>query len=248
MTILRAIPVLLLTQVLVLKAASAAPMAYTDQAAFLADLENISSVIAHEGFESDAIWGDVRSSVSEGFMTVPAKSQFGVTWTSNNLSSEVTTSDGAAREGQWGFFSLPHGSYTNPDPGTDCDIPGDCGDGFKVAADSGVLYGIGGWVDTNTPFAKVGLYIGSYNGDVEGGVIDQTVGTQPVFFGVIDPDGFTQVEYRELEGKTEGSFEGDLKNIFADDFYFAGSQVVVPEPATATILALSVLLVLRCRD
>ena len=58
------------------------------------------------------------------------------------------------------------------------------------------------------------------------------------FLGVINPDGFAQVEFRELEGKTDGGFEGDLKYIFGDDFYFAGSDIganAIPTPAAFAI-------------
>ncbi len=229
LTLLVALPVCVRT-------ATADIVVYLDRATFLADLSAIADTIAHEGFESEPAWGHVRSTIVGGTFTADAVSNLGLTWTSNNHTSEVTTGNGPAQQGQWGFYSLPHGSYGNPDPGANCDIPGDCGDGFRVAADSGLLYGFGGSVTTNTPFAKVGLYLGQYNGDVDGAVVDQTIGTTPQFLGVIDPDGFTQVEFRELEGKTEGNFDGDLKYIFADDFYFAGTSVVIPEPTSVPII------------
>ena len=46
------------------------------------------------------------------------------------------------------------------------------------------------------------------------------IGTQHKLFGVIDSNGFAQFEYRELEGTN-----GDKKPIFADDDYFAGSEI-----------------------
>jgi hypothetical protein len=34
---------------------------------------------------------------------------------------------GSVRSGLFGVYSYPHGSYTEPDPGTDCYVPGECG-------------------------------------------------------------------------------------------------------------------------
>lgn len=214
--------------------AQAAPTTYTDQAAFLSALTALSSPVVHEGFESDAAWGLVRTDViGDGFVTAPSVSNLGLTWSSNNLSSGVTTSAGAARTGEWGFYSYPHGSFAEPDPGSDCSMPGDCGDGFRGAPEFGVLYGIGGWLRTNTPFAEVGLFLGAYAGDPEGGLIDLTLGTSPQFMGVIDSDGFTDFEFRELDGTSE-----DMKFLFADDFYFAGSHMTaVPLPVPLAMLA-----------
>ncbi|MCP3964350.1 MAG: hypothetical protein GY719_41510 [bacterium] len=206
--------------------AAAEPVAYIDQAAFLNDLASLGHAAVHEGFENDSVWGDVRTPNTAASVT-----NLGVTWTANNLSSQVTTSNGAARSGLWGLYSSPHGSYTDPDPGTDCFVPGECGDGFRGSAVDGVLYGIGGWIDTNTPFAKVGLFRGTYpdnpvdfgetcDPDGENCSDNAIIGTTPEFFGMIDPAGFERFEYRELEGKLE-PFGGDIKLIFSDDFYFA---------------------------
>ncbi len=200
----------------------AAPVAYTDQTEFLNDLAALGQTAIHQGFEDDGAWGGVRSP-----NTAPSVTHLGVTWSANNLSSEVTTSNGAAISGSWGFYSRPHGSYTNPDPGTDCTVPGDCGDGWRGQAVDGLFYGIGGWVRTNTPFAKVGLFAGTYpDNPVDFGETcdpsgenctdNAIVGATPKFFGMIDPDGFARFEYRELEGVLE-----DMKLILCDDFYFA---------------------------
>ena len=48
---------------------------------------------------------------------------------------------------------------------------------------------------------------------------------------MIDPDGFSAFEYRELEGLLE-PMGGDIKYIFADDFYF----VIALPPAPAVLL------------
>jgi len=208
--------------------AQAQPVVYLDEAAFLDALASLGYSPVHEGFEDDATWEDIRGLAQ----AVPAVSSQGLTWTSNNLTSNITTGEGAARTGQYGFYSYPHGSYSNPDPGTDCLIPGDCGDGFRGRTDDAMLVAIGGWIDTNTPSAKIGLFQGDYPDnpvdfgetctppDSENCSDNAIIGTTPKFFGVIDEAGFDRFEYRELEGKLEID-GGDIKLIFSDDFNFA---------------------------
>jgi hypothetical protein len=209
----------------------AAPVEYIDKTEFLNALAALGLEAVHEGFENDDTWGHVRSGIPGGFNTASAVTSLGLTWTANNLSSSITTGEGPARTGIYGFYSYPHGSYGNPDPGTDCLIPGDCGDGFRGRAVDEMLYAVGGWVDTNTPFAKLGLFLGEYPDnpvdfgetcdppDSENCFDNAIINTTPEFFGVIDKAGFELFEYRELEGKLEID-DGDIKLIFADDFYF----------------------------
>jgi len=206
--------------------AQAQPVAFIDETAFLDALAGLGYTPVHEGFEDDAAWGEVRGLVQS------AVSSQGLTWTSNYLTGNITTGGGAAITGQYGFYSIPHGSYGSPDPGTDCLIPGDCGDGFRGRAEGAMLIAIGGWVDTNTPFAKLGLFLGDYPDnpvdfgetctppDSENCSDNAIIGTTPEFFGVIDEVGFDRFEYRELEGKLE-SDGADKKLIFSDDFHFA---------------------------
>ena len=212
--------------------AVAAPVVYLDVTAFLDDLAAAGYTVVHEGFEDDATWGEVRSSVG-GFHTAKEITSQGISWTSNYLAGSITTGEGSAVTGTYGFYSYLHGSYQTPDPGSDCLVPGQCGDGWRGRAVDGLIYAIGGWVDTNTPYAKIGMFIGEYPDnpvdfgetcdppDSENCWSNATIGTQSEFFGVIDTAGFERFEYRELEGKDEvGIGEGDLKYIFADDFYF----------------------------
>jgi PKD repeat protein len=217
---------------------SAAPTAYTDKAEFHNALALLGYTATHEGFEDEAAWGDVRSFITTGFKTAPSISNLGMTWTSNYVAGNITTGEGPARSGSYGFYSYLHGSYSTPDPGSDCYVPGECGDGWRGTADNGVFIAMGGYIDTNTPYAKLGMFIGQYpNIPVDFGescddqgnncVPASTIGTAQEFFGVIDPDGFSSFEYRELEGKLEG-LGGDIKYIFADDFYFVISQPPAP--------------------
>ena len=214
--------------------ATAVPVAYTDESAFLSDLSTLGNPVAHEGFEG-AAWDGVRSTISGGFLVSNSITNLGLTWTSNFPDGDITTSNGAARTGDWGVFSYPHGSYATG--GTSCNTAGVCGDGIQGSAVAGTLYAIGGWFRTNTPYAKVGLSIGTNidfgeTCDVNGqNCVDNAIlGTAYQFFGVIDTAGFASFEYRELEGTAS-----DQKFIFGDDFYFAGTNIspgAVPVPAT----------------
>ena len=206
----------------------AAPEIYLDETTFLNELAAMGITAVHEGFEDDAVWGGVRSPD-----TAPMVSSQGVNWSANNLSSEITTGNGPALTGEFGFYSLPHGSYDNPDPGASCFNPEECGDGFRATAITGAFIAHGGWIETNTPFAKLGIYLGNYpENPVDLGETcdppgsencqgNDVLGTESKFFGVIDPAGFERIEYRELEGKLEPPGGADKKYIFADDFYFS---------------------------
>lgn len=175
--------------------------AYTDEAAFLSDLAALGITPVHEGFEDDAAWGTVRSTISGGTHTAPSIISLGVTWTANNALSQVTTGPGPALTGMWGFFTLPHGDYT-------AGIP----DGWITAGD---FVAAGGWVRTNTPPAGIELII---DGDTANPIDfdgNNVLNGPHRFFGVIDPDGFNTVEFRETESSGD-----DWKYIFADDFTF----------------------------
>ncbi len=189
--------------------AEAAVFVYTDEASYLNDIATLGYTIQQESFENDEAWGNVRTTIVGGTQTANSIESLGIMWKSNNGTSEITTSNGPARTGNWGFYSLPHGNFLT---GTDCHIPGNCGDGFGGTS-SKKLYGVGGWVKTNTPFAEIDLAI-------DGNIIDfdenGTIGALYKFFGVIDTSGFTTFEFNELEGTLE-----DQKLIFSDDFTFA---------------------------
>jgi hypothetical protein len=240
--------------------AEAVPVAYTDQTEFLNALAAEGLAPVHETFEGDAAWGAVRSTIPGGPQLAPAVTSKGVTWTSNFAGGQITTSNGAARSGSWGVYANPHGSYDAGNP--DCFIPGGCGDGFQGAAQSAEsFYAVGGWLTTNTPYASVGLFLEGYpNTPVDFGetcdaagdncVSNSTLGTAWKFFGAIEKIGFSMFEFRELEGKLEPG-GGDIKFIFADDIYLAGSALggapAIPLPAAAPLLigALALLAGLR---
>lgn len=199
--------------------AIAEPTPYLDEAAFLADLAamNLDPII--ESFEDDGAWGTVRSTVVGGTFTAPSITSQGVTWSASAPLSGVTTGPGPARTGMWGFYTLPHGDPLNG-----------IGDGWRGQT-TAPLVAIGGWVRTNTPPAKLGLYLnGDLNtpvdfGEVPGAGENPTVLDFPwKFFGVIDPAGFQTFDFRELEGPADPK----SKFIFGEDFTFAFAAMTLP--------------------
>lgn len=207
----------------------AALVTYLDEGDYLAASAAMGLDAVEESFEDDIVWGTVRTTISGGVMTAPSITSQGVTWASNNTVSNVTTSNGAAVTGSWGFYSIPHGDFSGPDH-TD-DVP----DGFGGSSVA-MLFGVGGWIQTNTPFAGISLFLDSAPvdfGDLPGGGDPTVVGTTPLFFGVIDTDGFNTFLWQE----TEGTFD-DQKFIFADDFTLAVNSSPVPEPTSIALWAM----------
>ena len=107
---------------------------YIDETDYLNAIASHGYSTMSEGFEDDAAWGGVRDST-----TAPSVTSQGITWTANNANSGVTTGSGPARTGSWGFFTDPHGDFGDG-----------VGDGW-IGTSSQTLYGVGGWLDTNTP-------------------------------------------------------------------------------------------------
>jgi hypothetical protein len=185
---------------------------FLDEALYLAGLAARGLVPVQQNFEDEAIWGAVRTTIAGGAQTAPLIDNLGVTWESLYAETDVTTSEGAARTGLWGFYASPHGNF---DAGPQCDVPRACGDGFRGTGHD-LMFGVGAWLDTNTPFAKVEL-------SVDGVVIDDLIiGTQPAFLGVLVEQGFHTFDFLEVEG-----VRSDAKLIFTDDVTVAMS---VPPP------------------
>jgi len=206
---------------------------YTSESEYISALQSLGYTDIHEGFEDDAVWGSVRTPVTASSIT----SQ-GVTWQSNNSISGVTTGSGPALTGLWGFYTLPHGDFANG-----------IGDGF-VGMSPVAFFGVGGWVETNTPPAHLEIFLNGDTSPVDFGEIctgpeDCTdvltdLGTQSLFFGVIDTAGIFQFEFLETEGTI-----GDQKFIFADDFTFA--MTPIPEPGAMLLTVFGGLLLLLRR-
>lgn len=204
------------------ESATAEAVAYTSETDYLNALGVLGLPSISESFEDDAAWGSVRSTIVGGNHTAPSITSQGITWTSNNSVSQVTTGPGPARTGDWGFYTLPHGDFANG-----------IGDGFRLTA-AGPLFAVGGWVETNTPFAKVHFII---NDSLIVDFDDLQIGTQHQFLGVIDTAGFATLEVREVEGVLE-----DQKFIFADDF-----TIAVPEPSMCVLCVSAAMLFFAAR-
>jgi VCBS repeat-containing protein len=203
---------------------------YTDEDTYLAALANLGYSSFKEGFENDAVWGSARSFVLVT-NSAPSITSMGITWTSNHPdTNEITTSSGAARSGDWGIYDRNHGHATGSVAQCDVDTPpAGCffHDGVSGTIEPGtnVLHGVGGWVRTNTPFARINIILDNTTTvDFE----NIPLGTTYLFFGVIDTNGFNSFEIRETEGAV-----GDEKFIFADDFTFGAGLTPGNTPPVA---------------
>jgi len=214
--------------------ARAVPVAFTNEAEFIAAIDAQGYVYVLEGFEDNDVWGAVRTTISGGTFTAPAITNFSLRFSTNNDSSKITTGPGAARTGGWGIFSLPHGSYTT---GTNCATPGSCGDGLMVSGTQ-PMFAFSAWV-SGTFGGKLDVILnGNRLSPVDFPEICDPSGEDCInyellspgykFFGVLDTAGFTNCELREVEGTAE-----DQKFIFCDDFVIAFSNV--PPPLIRTI-------------
>lgn len=219
---------------------NAAPVIYTDEALYLADLASAGLSVIHESFEVGDVWGDSRNTIDPG--STSAVTSQGIVWSSNYTQNNIATGGvgGSAPDGAFAIYSLPHGLTT--DSGSYCDsaedpnIPIECfqNDGLKIVSESaGTLYAFGGRVDSNTGIPKItflldGVDINANNTDnIDNWQREGDVANDWSFIGVIDADGFSSAELLELRGK---DFQQVL--LFADDFKI-GVVSAVPVPAAA---------------
>ncbi len=181
------------------------PITFIDQPAFLAAIAARGWSTTQESFES-SLWPRTPA-------TATGVSDLDVTWSGNNASSDITTGTGPAIFGQYGFYQLPHGSYTT---GTGCNIPGACTDGWVATSDTGKFTAAGIWIHCNAGQAGIELILdGDTTQPVDFGGFGLSAGSTG-FYGVIDGNGFQSIEVHETEGKAE-----DAAYIFADLFTFA---------------------------
>ena len=167
---------------------------FTDESAFLAALGGLA--IVAEGFEEDAAWGGARSPAAQ-----PAVTSQGITWTSNHAANRISTSGGAARSGDWGLFSDPHGDQNVANP-TDAIEDGVIGSSGRPQA------AVGFWVRGTAGGEVVLILDGDEADPIELGPVDG----QHRFYGVVVDGSFTSFELREVEGTLE-----DQKLVFFDD-------------------------------
>lgn len=134
---------------------NSAPVIYTSEALYLADLASLGYSAVSEGFEDDAVWG-----VSRGPLSVDSTISQGLIWKSNFTKSKTGKLGGSVVDGTYGFFSDPHGNDT--DGSFECEPvetnfndPYWLYDGWVVeSAEGEILYGIGGWFTSTGSGAK----------------------------------------------------------------------------------------------
>lgn len=189
-----------------------------------------------EGFEDDVVWGSVRVPFA-----LPSVDSQGIRWQSNHpdppASNPISTSNGAARTDMWGVYDPNHGYATGIELQCDVDAPADSclyNDGFTGIRETGLdpLFGVGGYI-TGSWGAKVAISLDDgvpFGGGLVGG------GYQ--FYGVIDLSGlgFTQFEFRELDGKV-----GQALFVWGDDFTLLTPVVTAAPPVVdATLVSFAV--------
>jgi hypothetical protein len=236
---------LLGTAILVLAGiANAAPVVYTDEALYRADLALLGFSNISESFEDDIVWADSRNSIASPGSTPSVISQ-GIVWTSNYTQNNIATGTvGGAPDGSFAIYSLPHGMTT--DSGLYCDsaedpsIPIECyqNDGLRVQSVAGdTLYAFGGRIDTANS-GKVTFLLDGV--DINGNDTDNIDNWQRegnwadnwAFVGVIDTNGFQSAELRELRGK-----DAQQVLLFADDFSI-GVTPITTEPNKEILIQL----------
>jgi len=219
--------------------ANAAPVVYTNETEFLAQLANLGYTAVQESFEDGNVWAPSRNSIVSPGSTGSITSQ-GITWRSNYTVNNIATGTvgGDAPDGSYAIYSLPHGMTTDSgfycDSAEDPNIPSECyqNDGLKVESETGdTLYAFGGQIDTansgKVTFLLDGLDINANDSDnIDNWQREGDWADTWTFVGVIDTDGFLSAELRELRGK---DYQQVL--LFADDFTIGISAVPVPAAA-----------------
>ena len=187
--------------------------------AYLAKAAELGLSTTVESFEDDATWSAARSPD-----TTPSVVSQGITWESNFAANNVTTGDGPARSGNWGFYSLPHGDQSGA-------LNDRIYDGFTgTASTPDALLGVGGWV-VGQVGSRVELVI-TYDGGatITPGFPDHMVSFVHEFFGFIDTAGFTSFEVVETDGTVNQPYF-----VFGDDFSFLGSGADTTPPQVTGI-------------
>jgi hypothetical protein len=217
-------------------ATNAAPIVYTDEALYLAELSTLGYTAISESFENDIVWADSRNSIVDPGSTLSVTSR-GIVWTSNYAQNSIATGTvgGSAPDGEFAIYSLPHGLTTDSglycDSAEDPNIPIECfqNDGLKVESETGdMLFSFGGRIDTSSSgkvsFLLDGVDIsGNDTDNIDNKLREGELADNWAFVGVIDTDGFFSAELRELKGK---DFQQVL--LFADDFTIGIAAVPVP--------------------
>ena len=207
----------------------AAPVVYTNESLYLADLVALGYSSIHESFENDTVWADSRNSISIPGNSPTVTSQ-GIVWTANYPQNNIATGTvgGSAPDGAFAIYSLPHGMTTDSglycDAAEDPNIPIECyqNDGLKIESAAGAtFYAFGGRIDTansgKVTFLLDGIDInGNFTDNIGNWQREGDSADNWAFVGVLDEEGFQSAELRELRGK---DFQQVL--LFADNFLIA---------------------------
>jgi hypothetical protein len=196
---------------------------YLDETEYLNALADLGYGSIYEGFEDNVVWEESRTSISSSGGTSSTTSQ-GLIWKSNFANS--STGKGAAHDDVYGFFSNPHGNTL--DGGSGCE-PSENNwndpcwqyDGWIVESEtSETLYGIGGWIDSDTTGAKITFLLDGVNVNPDR---DGEAFLGWTFVGIIDETGFSTVEIVELTGA-----DYDQHPIWGDSFTVGVSAIPAP--------------------
>ena len=201
------------TATVTISACSPGPEIFTcwQEASYLAKISEFGYNLFLEGFEGTA-WDTVRS------VGAPSITNRGITWTTNSPANEITTASGASISGLWTGFDSNHGiAIGSPET---CDIddpPTECffHDGLSGSSAS-ILYAVGGYFDGPVPNGNISIIIDNMAHNV--GKLNSLA---PGFIGIINSNGFTDFQFREVDGKI-----GQEIPIFSDDFIIATLELI----------------------
>jgi hypothetical protein len=192
------------------------------EAPYVAKLAELGYNAFLESFEGSP-WNSVRST----FLTVvsaPSITSKGITWTSNfPATNNITTGPGPARSGLWGAYDPDHGHGTGTP--TNCDVntlPDSCRPFDGLTGSGTALFAVGGYFS--------GIIASSNIAVVLDGAVPLTLGKLAGgghhFYGLIDSNGFSQFQFREVDGKV-----GQELPIFVDDVIIGTTSPVPPNAA-----------------
>ena len=223
--------------------AGAEVLLFKTQSEYRAKIAELNLGQIREGFESSD-WDSVRSPTINDRNSAPSVTSQGLTWETaardlwSSPSSRqygITTNHNWARSGEWGIYEEHSGDAM---PTT-----------IRVTSEE-LIYGVGGWFNTNPDFDDFGFLFEDKTDPSPPGYFlpgfgamypGDNAGSGHNFAGIIDTDGFYKVILTgTLQINEENQLEGGI--IYgADDFTFATSSAV-PEASPLPLLLIVALL------
>ncbi|MBL1218586.1 MAG: hypothetical protein D8M59_13970 [Planctomycetes bacterium] len=159
-------------------AQTAAPVVYSSEAEFLADIASLGYEAYREGFEGPA-WDHVRSTDPFNLISATSVTNLGITWHARPDNMVTTNTNWGQRS--WGIFEDQRSGFSSSEL-------------FGVA--DRVLYAVGGWINTSPDGGDMTIEV---NGQIVDGV---KIGFGHHFVGVIDTVGFTEFRVLDMEQHT----------------------------------------------